>query len=670
MTKTKRILSAAIAGVLAFSVMSACAKKGGSGDDYLYTPTAPTEYKALRGVHTDASTATADYLLHDGVCEYTLVTPSGDEGDTLTPVVNEFVRYFAESTGVLLTAVRDTGLRYSADGKYISLGNTALKPADVTLAAEFSSDAFRIVTRGKSIFAVGKTETGTQYGAYELLYRLCGLEWLHPDCYAIEKNVTDIPLMQYDITENPDFSLRYGTIYRSGDRLTHFRQRTQWADEYIKGDWRTDSHNSLSWFTEFGHPENDIRSHSKWMANAKPTEIGSWQNGLPSETNKQKEQICFNANGDQEERELMLECAFKKVKSALTDGLPGKYVPLSIEDNFFFCECDACTHMVETYGAYSATALKFMGDLAQKVRDWFSTVEGAPYERELKYILLIYTSMWDAPDKGGFTIDKDVTVQLAPIQLDYTSSLTAPVNQDVMQTVDTWERMVGSEMGTWFYNTNFYYYLVPYDNFNTIRELCQYFASKRVGFFFSQGQGEVPEPSGFAAYKAYLLSKYQWNSHDDAASLKDRWFRGYFCEAYEPMLGWFNNMQAWYAHLRTLDTNPLGGIKRSIYQEMLKEEYFPKYVLDGWMTYADEAIAAIEPLKATDMTRYRAIYDRICRERLSVIYLLNELYSATYAPADLKELRRTFVNDAARVNTTKVCEHNGLITTYTARWDI
>ena len=88
------------------------------------------------------------------------------------------------------------------------------------------------------------------------------------------------------------------------------------------------------------------------------------------------------------------------------------------------------------------------------------------------------------------------------------------------------------------------------------------------------------------------------------------------------------------------------------------------------MTYADEAIAAIEPLKATDMTRYRAIYDRICRERLSVIYLLNELYSATYAPADLKELRRTFVNDAARVNTTKVCEHNGLITTYTARWDI
>ena len=218
--------------------------------------------------------------------------------------------------------MRDTGLSYSADGKYISLGNTALKPADVTLAAEFSSDAFRIVTRGKSIFAVGKTETGTQYGAYELLYRLCGLEWLHPDCYTIEKNVTDIPLMQYDITENPDFALRYGTIYRSGDRLTHFRQRTQWADEYIKGDWRTDSHNSLSWFTEFGHPENDIRSHSKWMANAKPTEIGSWQNGLPSETNKQKEQICFNANGDLEERDLMLECAFKKVKSALTDGLP------------------------------------------------------------------------------------------------------------------------------------------------------------------------------------------------------------------------------------------------------------------------------------------------------------------------------------------------------------
>lgn len=118
-----------------------------------------------------------------------------------------------------------------------------------------------------------------------------------------------------------------------------------------------------------------------------------------------------------------------------------------------------------------------------------------------KYILLIYTSMWDAPDKGGFTIDKDVTVQLAPIQLDYTSSLTAPVNQDVMQTVDTWERMVGSEMGTWFYNTNFYYYLVPYDNFNTIRELCQYFASKRVAFFFSQGQGEVPEPSGLRHIK-------------------------------------------------------------------------------------------------------------------------------------------------------------------------
>ena len=103
---------------------------------------------------------------------------------------------------------------------------------------------------------------------------------------------------------------------------------------------------------------------------------------------------------------------------------------------------------------------------------------------------------------------------------------------------------------------------------------------------------------------------------------------------------------------------------------MISETYFPKYVLDGWMNYADQAIAAIEPLQTTDMTRYRAIYDRICRERLSILYLINELYAATYTPADLKQLRRTFVNDAARVNTTKVTEHNGLITTYTAKWDI
>lgn len=671
--KLRKITALILSGVIAASLLTACGGEQVESSVNVYTPPeAGASAKLYNGVHEDNSMSTDKFIVKDGASEYKIVFPS-EKADDLRLAVNELSTYFYEGTGVSLEAVTDSGLSYDENAQYISLGDTDLYDgANIKADDRVTGDGFRIVTKGNSVFINGGNDYAVQYGVYELLWRTLNLEYFHPDCYTMDRGVTDIPLVNYDVVEVPDFKTRYGSVYRNGNRLDHFRMRTQWADRFFdanKGGWRSNDHNAIDWFTVFNHPELDVRSHPLWMANGAPTDESTWSGGYASNKTKENEQICFNANGSDEERELMLELVVDKVKTALkTDETTTNYIiPFGIHDNFEYCKCAECTANTETYGAYSSSAIMFFGEVAKRIRTWFETEEGAPYKRTVKYMMLVYRSTYNAPT--GLTIDPDITIQLAPLDADFTSGVDARVNEESIVEADKWNELLQSDMCTWFYNINFYYYLVPYDNFNTIQDWCKHFATKKVDFFFSQGQGGNSTVSAWSAYRTYLTSKLVWNSNENTEELKLRWFNGYFGEAAEPMLEWFDNMQAWYTHIRTFQ-EPYGGINGSVYQEMLRDDFFPKHVIDGWLDCADRAFEAILDIQKTEPIRYSEVYDRICIECVSLYFLYNELYASQFSSVELLEMRRTFWNDCSRLGILLWREHDGEISSYVSGWGL
>ena len=660
MRKFLKIITVALVGAMCISIV-AC--NTGDNSESIYTPSSPVAVET-RGTHTDNSKPTEDFIIKNKATEYKVVMPQNASLDVKL-TVSEFVDIVNDITGVNFDVINDGEANYTDNAKYIAIGTplaqTNIKPGD-----EFANDGYRMLTKGKTVFLIGYKDTGTQYACDDFLYRTLGVDWVHPDSYTCDKTAKDIPLVNYDVSEIPDFYIRNAASYRTSDyRLRHWRQNTSISSEIMIGEWKEWVHNSTYWFMqwdkdgkEIKDAENSIRNHDEWIANNKPVN-----------DNHDLNAVCFNANGNEESRKLMLEVALEKVKNAIKNGLSGNFIPMSIEDNDIRCECDACLENDRLHKAYSAGGLKFLNDLAKATREWRATDEGKEYaDRDIKFTWLAYTSSWECPD--NFTIDEDVTIWIANIDMDFTKSVYAEENKSYLDTMEKWFELSGDDKPvlTWFYNTNFYYYCAPYDDFNTLQDLYRYLSGKNIYNIWSQGQGQSREFTGFYTYKLYMTSKLEWNVNEDVNELKLRWFKGYFGEAWEPMYEWFENMQAWYSHCRTLDI-PLGGT-RSLYQNVATEEFHPRYVLENWMNYGDLALESIKELKFTDKERYSLLEERITREKLSPLYFLIEIYGTTYSESELKKLRTTFYEDAVRTRFDNVKEWNGTINEYVSGWDL
>ena len=653
-------MSAMIIAVILVAGVTGCAGKGGG----IFQPGEGNEVSLRNGVHFDRSTETENFILKDGVSEYKIVIP-GTSDPTITSAADELVEYFAEATDFVLPVITDETADFSADAKYISLGDTKLKEqANIVYEGNLGRDGFIIKTSGQSVFIVGGSAVGTQYGVYEFLYKTVSLEYFKPTVYTLEDGISDLKLMSYDIVEIPDFperifgSTQGSSYYSQNEKFSHMRMSKGQGDSYIRLDVpeSSDIHNDIQLFMNKENDENDIRNNPQWMANKEPL------------TNRAEQALCYNANGDEAERTRMLNIVFEKVKDALRKKPEANMIPITMQDNYVWCQCDKCQEMIAAAGgANSVTALEFIGDLCDMTYAWFETEEGKEYKKDLEYVYLAYHAGETAPDADKYEMNKYITVWYAPIGMDFSSSVYTEENQNYLKTFSGWlEHDCGFTL--WLYETNFRNnYMVPYDNFDSYRELCEFFAQYDVKYIYAQGQTNNLHPTSWTSYKAYLNSKYYWNTQYDSAELKTRFFNGYFQEAAPYMMQWFDSMQMWVQKLR--QQGIYGGLN-SIYQNMLTETFWPESLLRSWLDCADKAIAAIEPIKTTDPERWQTLYDNICLERISPLYLMLEIHSASLSSAELLEMRTAFKTDARRLSVTRIDEHFISCEQYWQDWGI
>ena len=86
----------------------------------------------------------------------------------------------------------------------------------------------------------------------------------------------------------------------------------------------------------------------------------------------------------------------------------------------------------------------------------------------------------------------------------------------------------------------------------------------------------------------------------------------------------------------------------------MKREYYPSAILDRWLNKVDTAFSLIEDVKYTDYDLYTRYYDAICLERISLNYMLIELYEEDYEKDYILKLKLDTKNDMLRLDADQI----------------
>ena len=520
------------------------------------------------------------------------------------------------------------------------------------------ASGLRIVTVGNSIIIKGATDCGTLYGVYEFLAQYFNYEYFSDTAIRIDTNVTELKLMNFDITDVPDYEYNlatYGYVRNNNEMTRRYRMVTdKWKMIPVDGKMY---HNSFSWLPK----ETYQADHPNWYS------IDGTQ-------------LCYTARGNVQEYNAMLAAATEKAKLILSDSRYLDYNVLTFtqQDGSGWCSCNMCTTTAANYnGSNAAVVIHFVNALKTNIDEWFLT-DGAAYSRDLKLFFFGYHRTNKPPTIYNETTGKhelvDSTVRCVPgvgvyfaeTAGDYTQDFFADVNAEIAKNMAGYG-CVTDDIFFWSYQTNFTYYLTPYNTFDGMQNVYQYAKYNNACLLFDQGQyNELGKASSWSALKVYLSSKLTWNVNADMDVLIDEFFINYFGPAATHMREMFDSYleQARY----NSEYNGYAG-PESIMIDALQQSFWSKALLESWLSYTDRALNSIGYLKTRNMDAYNAYSENIRRERISVLFMLIELYGDTLDATTLQLYKTTFYNDAQEFGLTRLSEKFGLETLY-SKWGL
>ena len=610
---------------------------------------------SIVGCESDSNTADTgrpvvdgQYLVNNGATEYKIVIPENSSG-LLQVASADLARFISEATGVSIPVITDK--EATGEGKFISIGQTTLlKNTEITYSFdELGRDGYKIITEGDDMYLIGGGEYGSMYAAYELLSILVDWDYFAQDCYTLTKGMTQIPLYALDLTDIPDIPIRVasdGVVETSNQTLYRLRERPQ-SENFVtvKGYW---AHNSIQYVKD----SPDV--NDTWYNNAKT-------------------QLCYTAHGDAEQYEKMQEACFISLRDALIQTPDRDGVTFTMEDNHDSCNCDACTAMTEKYGALSSTVILFLNDLNARIRAWFETEEGKPYARDLRIVFFAYNAYEAAPatynaetDKyvpnNGIKMDNGVCCMLAPIHMDYYRPITDTANQEFYNNLKAWGDMAQGNLYLWYYSTNFWNYLAPYDCFDSFAENYRMAAQCDTYYLFDQRQtDERVTITGWSILKDYVCSKLAWDVDQNPEELIGKFFNGYFGPAAPEMREIFDQLRILTEYNK--EHMEMGG-DATIYLSLTDEKFWPKDILEQWMETYDRAEEKLASLKESDPALHQAYLERIQKEKLSTLYLFVECYSYNTNAALIDSYKAEFKELADKFGVTKYYESTDISNLY------
>ena len=604
---------------------------------------------------------TNEYLLSQGKTAYKIVcAENASEEERFA--AGELQELFREATNVQLAIVSDEEILET--DKYISIGKTKFVQDKefLPVSAEYGTSGYVINTEGSNVFIVGGGTIGTIYGTYKFLDYILGYDYFYPEIYALERGVVEIPLMDYDVSIIPDIeynSMRYGF---NGSQMQHLKYSMQrFPTTAINGQT---GHSSVSgWFPKsvYLNEADEDNYHPNWYMLPGADDTDRVFDG----TNVT--QLCYTARGNETEYKALVETAATTMKTKMMGNSAACVFDFSLTDDYNWCNCDACASVIEKYGEESALVIHYLNDVTETVETWFETEEGKPYQRDFFVNFYAYYTLVDAPvrnNNGVLSVvddsvkcNKHVTPQLADIEMDYTQSIHDEINLDSKQRFEEWN-YVSKNMCGYFYSARYNDYLSPLDTFNDMQALYQFSEEMGLMYIYNLGTGGADQekgfPTGWCALRIYLAAKLGIDTSIDLNAYIDKFFKGVYLDAAEPMRKIFNEWR--FTEEYNSKTYPEYVGKNSYYRDVKKEKYYSQSLLERWKGYFDEALEAIQYLKTSDPVRYERTRDMIVGERVYVNYYYYSIYKLYLPTQKLTAVKKELADDIEHLGITIMVE--------------
>lgn len=611
-------------------------------------------------VHEYNITDTGAFILQNGVTEYSLVI-SRTANERINTAAKDFTNMFVEATGVFLPLLYAEDVTFNNDSKYIVIGqNTILDAAELTPDYEvLGNQGFNIKTVGKSIFLYGYSNEAAQFATYELLTQLFNFDYFGVDCYYLDKNVKEIPLKNYDVTDVPDIGIR-ATNYQflMSDKTTAQRMRfTNFGDMVIPVGGKT-VHNSSQYI-----PKSIYGDNKDWF----------------STDNKN---LCYTAHGKPEEVAKMQRIVADVIIEHYINNPTKFLITMTHEDTQSLCECDSCNAMKAYYnGSQAASIVIFLNGVSELVEDYFNSEEGKPHARDFKIVFFAYHATNAAPAKydeslGTYVpvddkvvLNKHIIPYFAETNGDYTKDFydETSANAPYAENLKAWASISDTNY-FWMYSTNFSYFLTPYNTFDTTQATYKFAIENNVDFIYDQGQSnQTGSATGWSWLKIYLYSKLTWNVDQDINALIDKFMENYFGPAADTMKKVFFEWKA-FANYQSDVLGYCGP--RSIFYNALDKKLWERQLLADWTTQMTKALEEVESVKDENVALYNVYVKNISTERIAYNYLLLKLYQPMMTDADVDLAKSQFYHDQMIANIGRESETRGTVTDLMKSWGI
>lgn len=642
--KSVRLLTLLLAGSL---FLSGCAKTSTTVTVAKNPIEVSQTYVSENVLHKVTVTESDRPFIVDGVSEYKIIV---GEGAKTQKAVSYLVKYLEKATDCYLEYA--TADEYTADGKYIVFNVPELfEKAGLSMPEEnLSKTGYYIKSVNDSVFITSLKEVGAQFAMLAFLRQVVGFTMYSGDTYVFEKDGSTLPDME--IIERPD--MEYFDINNAiGSTEADYMMGGN-AMSFIQIDERS-WHNTLNYLPMETYSE----THPKWYSTS-------------------GDDLCFTAHGDEKELNLMVSEVATKALQLVKENPEKNFISIGIMDTSSACGCEACSASAEKYNSSNAAALiQFINRVNRVVQaELQKQADAAGTEkRELEIYTMAYRKYENPPvienADGTYSAidetvicDENVHIMYAPINAKYTSSFLEDMNDIYNQMSKKWNA-ISDGAYTWIYETNFSYYMYPYNSWSTQLDTFRVLVDNESMAFMSQGQWDNNAQTGFTDFKDYINSCAIFDSSTSFAEIKKDYFANVYLEAGPVMEQYFDELYAYMTYLEeTYPAEYSGGI----YDNIAQEKFWSYGLLTHWLSYIDKAYEAIEIYKE-QQGLYERLYQHITLESLFIRFALIEHHSGKFSSQELEEMQLAFYEDCIQYNVTKEKEHRTIEGVFT-RWGL
>ena len=507
--------------------------------------------------------------------------------------------------------------------KSISIGNTSLLRSSGVLNGVALNGGYIIKTVNESIFVYAENMSDYIIAVNHLMEIMFDYKYYAADEISMNNNVN---------VTFPKMSKIYNPSFVNKERIADASMLDQ--DEAANLGFTA----GYEWeYTGQPHAMCDRYLNYATNKSAHP----NWYSEGKDRWGATQHQLCYSAHGSSTEYQAMVDATVNDIIREVNDNIwifensniPTFTIDLSIQDNWYQCNCSSCQAELVQYGSYAGQQLHFVNDVANKMDVWFQTNRA---NIKHSYKLLAYQQGQKAPASINYTLNKNIEIQFAPVYLDISKPLApSGVNSEHYNDLLNWvnlfnycDNVSAENISVWYYaySTHNIVPIYDYDAFQESYKNIKKLGIKKIANQFITNGSQL---SCFQDLNLFLKAKVMENVNVNLDEITRDFIDHYYGSGSEKIYEFFQTMNTNMKNTYTGDN--------TVFETHDSKTYWSKTVVNKLIGLCDEAISAVQA-NETDAARKQLLINRINREKCTPVYMAIEYrYVSLFDRSDYKD---------------------------------